>query len=84
MTGVFVALLQEGQADPQVGGFFGTLGRLAEGFIGLFQEGADTFVGFVRKNTAMSGSTVYRVKMLPAANRAARCTRSCPIRLVSV
>ncbi|HKH11213.1 MAG TPA: PTS glucitol/sorbitol transporter subunit IIC [Rubrobacter sp.] len=47
MQGTFFALLQDAQTDPQVGGFFGTLGRAAEWFIGLFQAGADTFVGFV-------------------------------------
>jgi PTS system glucitol/sorbitol-specific IIC component len=47
MQDTFFALLQDGQADPKVGGFFGTLGRAAEWFIGLFQAGADTFVGFV-------------------------------------
>lgn len=46
MQGVFFALLQEGQT-AETGGFFGALGRIAEGFIGLFQAGADTFVGFV-------------------------------------
>jgi PTS system glucitol/sorbitol-specific IIC component len=46
MQGVFFALLQEGQT-AETGGFFGALGRAAEGFIGLFQAGADTFVGFV-------------------------------------
>jgi glucitol/sorbitol PTS system EIIC component len=46
MKGTFLALLQEGQT-ADAGGVFGALGRLAEGFIGLFQEGADTFVGFV-------------------------------------
>ena len=46
MQEVYFALLQEGQT-AETGGFFGTLGRIAEGFIGLFQAGADTFVGFV-------------------------------------
>ncbi len=46
MQGAFLALLQEGQT-AETGGFFGALGRAAEGFIGLFQAGADTFVGFV-------------------------------------
>lgn len=46
MQGVFIALLQEGQT-AEAGGFFGTLGAAAEWFIGLFQAGADTFVGFV-------------------------------------
>ncbi len=46
MQGMFIALLQEGQT-ADAGGFFGTLGRAAEWVIGLFQAGADTFVGFV-------------------------------------
>jgi PTS system glucitol/sorbitol-specific IIC component len=46
VQGIFVALLQEGQtAEP--GGVLDAAGRAAEWFIGLFQAGADTFVGFV-------------------------------------
>jgi glucitol/sorbitol PTS system EIIC component len=47
MQNTFLALLQEEGQTADAGGVFGALGRVAEGFIGLFQEGADTFVGFV-------------------------------------
>lgn len=49
MQRFYVALLQQDtqQVQSEAGGVFGVLGRAAEGFIGLFREGADVFVGFV-------------------------------------
>jgi PTS system glucitol/sorbitol-specific IIC component len=44
---VLLALLQEEGQTANVGGFLDALGRGAEWFIGLFQAGAETFVGFV-------------------------------------
>lgn len=47
MLTAYIALLQEEGQTAEVGGALDALGRGAEWFIGLFQAGAETFVGFV-------------------------------------